>query len=143
MEILSSSSEGILCYFFQHCTRQNSIETPVEVVSQNVSDLLNPRLKTMGLVVTTSQIRQVCTFRIKQMVSTISLPQIYFYSNLKKLLGNNLAQKGKKKMSRGNGGGCPQCLSSDGTAPSMIFKSRCYAVRLRGKGKGAGYNIRN
>ena len=51
----------------------------------------------MGLVVTTSQIRQVCTFRIKQMVSTISLPQIYIYSNLKKLLGNNLAQKGKKK----------------------------------------------
>ena len=35
------------------------------------------------------------------MISTASLPQIYFYSNLKKLLGNNLANKGKKKMSRG------------------------------------------
>lgn len=30
------------------------------------------------------------------MISTASLPQIYFYSNLKKLLGNNLADKEKK-----------------------------------------------
>lgn len=35
------------------------------------------------------------------MITTTSLPQIYFYSNLKKLLGNNLAQKRGEKMSRG------------------------------------------
>ena len=72
------------------------------------------------------------------MITTTSLPQIYFYSNLKKLLGNNLAQKRGKNVKRTslakqqilaeNGGGCPR--SSHGTAPSMIFKSRCYAVGL-------------
>lgn len=72
------------------------------------------------------------------MVSGIILPEIYFYSELKKLLRDNSAQKGKnvKKTSLAkqqilpeNGGECLQVFVIR-LALAQVFKSRCCAVGL-------------